>query len=205
MAEYLIDTNVLSEIFYGDAYVKQFVENIDTGIETVVYIESIKGSLAKKDRGLIKRTLAKIKYYSLNSEIAMRNVLLIILSSMVLGLSASAQCLNYEPDVVSLSGTIVRRTYPGRPNYSSIKNGDEPEKYWIIRLNKAICVNQADDLNLGERSQNEIQLVLDESQYKKYRGMLGKKVTVKGTLFHGNTGHHHKKLLLTVNKLQFYK
>lgn len=50
MAEYLLDTNVLSKIFYGDVQVKEFVDSIDAGIETVVYIESIQGSISKRDK-----------------------------------------------------------------------------------------------------------------------------------------------------------
>lgn len=71
MADYLLDTNVLSKIFYGDANVKEFVDNLDVGIETTVYIESIQGSISKKDKELIKRSLSKIKYYPLTSEIAL--------------------------------------------------------------------------------------------------------------------------------------
>lgn len=71
MAEYLLDTNVLSKIFYGDLEVKRFVDNLHVGIETIAYIESIQGSISKKDRELIKRSLAKIEYYSLTPEIAL--------------------------------------------------------------------------------------------------------------------------------------
>lgn len=69
MAEYLLDTNVLSKIFYGDARVKEFVDS--PGIETVVYIESIQGSISKKDKQLIKKSLAQLKYYPLTSDIAL--------------------------------------------------------------------------------------------------------------------------------------
>ena len=72
MAEHVLDTNFLSKLFYGDLGVKQFVEDLDVGIETVVYIESIQGSIAKKDRERIKRSLSKIKYYSLTPEIAIQ-------------------------------------------------------------------------------------------------------------------------------------
>ena len=51
-----------------------------------------------------------------------------------------AQCLEYEPDVVRLSGVLLRETYRGRPNYKSIKKGDEAETIWVLRLKKAICV-----------------------------------------------------------------
>jgi predicted nucleic acid-binding protein len=77
MAEHLLDTNVLSKIFYGDVRVKEFVESIDAGIETVVYIESIQGSISKKDKQLIKKSLAQLKYYPLTSDIALSAIELI--------------------------------------------------------------------------------------------------------------------------------
>ena len=86
MADYLLDTNVLSKIFYGDLDVKRFVDNLDVGIETVVYIESIQGSISKKDKELIKRSLAKLKYYPMTPEVALTAVDLIDSYSSVHGL-----------------------------------------------------------------------------------------------------------------------
>ncbi|MGQ0543195.1 MAG: PIN domain-containing protein [Blastocatellia bacterium] len=77
MAEHLLDTNVLSKIFYGDAKVKEFVDGIDAGIETVVYIELIQGSISKKDKDRIRKSLAQVKYYSLTSDIAIQAIELI--------------------------------------------------------------------------------------------------------------------------------
>lgn len=54
--------------------------------------------------------------------------------------SVATKCLEYEPKVISLSGTLVRETHPGRPNYESIAGGDEPETIWVLRLKEAICV-----------------------------------------------------------------
>lgn len=125
----------------------------------------------------------------------------IVLGLFALTHSVSAQCLSYEPKVQSLSGVILRRTFPGPPSYSSIKAGDEAERYWILRLTKPICVDAADEPNIAEKSQKELQLVLDEIQYKEYRDLLGKNVTVTGTIFHSHTGHHHKKLLFTVSSI----
>jgi len=36
------------------------------------------------------------------------------------------------------------------------------------------------------------------TDYKKYRPLLGKNVTVKGQLMHSHTGHHHTKVLIQV-------
>jgi len=62
-----------------------------------------------------------------------------------------AQCLQYEPNVVSLSGVIVRETHPGRPNYSSVAEGDEPETIWVLKLEKAICVLAGNDTHADPR------------------------------------------------------
>ena len=69
MADYLLDTNVLSKIFYGDSTLKAFVDSLDAGIDTVVYIECIQGSISKKDKDLIKKSLASLAYFPLSAEI----------------------------------------------------------------------------------------------------------------------------------------
>ena len=114
----------------------------------------------------------------------------------------AAQCLEYEPKVVNLSGTVVRETHPGRPGFESIANGDEPQIIWVLKLKVPICVVAANEVDVHENNQTEIQLVLDRGQYTKYRGLLGQKVTVSGRLFHGHSSHHHKKLLLITSKIK---
>jgi hypothetical protein len=114
----------------------------------------------------------------------------------------ATQCLEYEPKVVNLSGVIVRETHPGRPNYESIANGDEPETIWVLKLKKAICVLASDDINVEEKNVKEIQLVLEAEQYKRYRRLLGQRVAVSGALFHMHTGHHHKTLLLKTDDIR---
>jgi len=116
--------------------------------------------------------------------------------------SAAAQCLEYEPKVVTLSGTLVRETHAGPPNYESIPRGDQPETIWILRLSKPVCVTGADDLNVKEDHQTEVQLVLEPAQFKKYRRSIGRRVAVTGKLFHAHTGHHHKSLLISVSEIK---
>ncbi len=45
-----------------------------------------------------------------------------------------SQCLSYEPNIVTLSGTLVRKTFPGPPNYESVKKGDKPESKLVSRF-----------------------------------------------------------------------
>ena len=130
-------------------------------------------------------------------------ILLITITINLLVISPSfAQCFEYEPKVTSLSGTLTRETFPGRPNYENIENGDEPETYWILKLDKSICLIPSDELNVQEFDVKDIQLVLDSAQYKKYTNYMNKRVVVTGTLFHSHTGHHHKRILLTTNEIR---
>lgn len=106
MAEHLIDTNVLSEIFYGNQSVRSFVEGLDCGIDTVVYIESIQGALGKRQKDSIKRSLARLRYYPLTSEIALLAIELIDRYSSAHGLFLAdaliaASAINYELTLVT--------------------------------------------------------------------------------------------------------
>ncbi len=70
MDEHLLDTNILSKIFYGNVDVKDFVDNLAVSIETIVYIECIQGSISNTDKWRIKRSLQNIKFYPLTNDIA---------------------------------------------------------------------------------------------------------------------------------------
>lgn len=86
MTKHLIDTNVLSEIFYGNARIRKLVEGLDSGIDTVIYIESIQGAIAKRDKDKIKDSLAGLRYYAFTPEIALLAIELIDKYSSVHGL-----------------------------------------------------------------------------------------------------------------------
>src|SRR5215470_13099408 len=105
-----------------------------------------------------------------------------------------AGCLPYEPSVVELTGTLIRETFPGPPNYESAQHGDAPEVYWLLRLSRPICVD-ADKtepgLNPEQKDVRRIQLVFSDAKvYKTQRALLGKGVLARGTLFGAHTGHH---------------
>jgi hypothetical protein len=119
--------------------------------------------------------------------------------------SAAVQsCLSYTGRV-QLSGSLVRRTFPGPPNYQSIAAGDLPEIYWLVRLDKPICVDpDADDpLNASAAGVTAVQLVLTLEQYHVYGDLIGHHLSVEGQLFSAFTGHHHTPVLL--EKVTFVK
>ena len=115
----------------------------------------------------------------------------------------SNACFSYEPTVVTATGVISKRDFPGRPNYENIAKGDEREIYWVLKLNKTACVigNKENALNEPEPLITDIQLVLDSAQYDKYRSLLNTPVAVTGTLFHAHTGHHHTPVLIKVSEM----
>jgi Domain of unknown function (DUF4431) len=114
-------------------------------------------------------------------------------------------CLSYEPAVVTLSGTLVRKTFPGPPNYESVIHGDKPEISWFLDLPESVCVKEdgaEPDLNPKQSAIREIQLVLQPQQYVQHKALVGRKVVATGTLFGEHTGHHHTPVLLTVRTLE---
>ncbi len=77
MDEHLLDTNILSKIFYGNVDVKNFVDNLEVGVETIVYIECIQGSISNPGKRRIKRSLQSLKFYPLTNDIAQKAIELI--------------------------------------------------------------------------------------------------------------------------------
>lgn len=108
-----------------------------------------------------------------------------------------------KKDVSSkLFGVVSRLDFPGRPNYQSIRDGDEPETYWILTLEQPTNFEGKDKGEPQEFNIQEVQLFLNEKQYLKFRGLLGVHVGVSGTYFHGTTGHHRTKVLFEVQEME---
>ena len=117
---------------------------------------------------------------------------------------AKQVCLDYEPTFVTLRGVAVRRTYPGPPNYESIKEGDTPETSWVLVLRRPICVDgrSGDLVNVARTDIREIQLVFENQEtYQTYRRLLRRRAIVTGVLLGAITGHHHTEVLLIVNNI----
>lgn len=117
---------------------------------------------------------------------------------------ARSTCLSYEPSVVRLTGTLVRKTFPGPPNYADIHRGDKAEVYWSLILSRPVCVDQDNtqpDLNPAHKDIRELQLVIPAEFYTKYKSLVGQHVSISGTLFGEHTIHHRTSVLLTVKTL----
>jgi hypothetical protein len=93
-----------------------------------------------------------------------------------------AGCRSYEPAVVTLHGSLIRKTFPGPPNYSDIHKGDRAETYFLLNLDSPLCLNtdKSDpDLRPSQKNVRTVQLVLEEGTYELVKQLSGKKVVAK--------------------------
>ncbi len=114
---------------------------------------------------------------------------------------------SYEPSVVELSGVLETQTFAGPPNYESISGGDKPEKYFYIKLDQEIDISgvKGDSVNSQpERNLRVLQLViLDPNVWDQTHKLgAGAHVVVIGRLFHRHTGHHHSRVLITLDQFK---
>lgn len=109
---------------------------------------------------------------------------------------AQTDCLNYEPENVTVSGNLIRLT---------IKNvSKQKETIYALKLKSPVCVNAdaENEFNLRQSDIKDIQLVLDAEKYRSSRSLVNKNITVSGTLFGEHTQHHFTKVLLTVSEIK---
>ena len=115
-----------------------------------------------------------------------------------------SDCLSYEPSSVTLTGKIFRKVFPGRPNYESLKAGDEPERPWLLHLTKPICINaeKQHDFNVAVDKVSVLHLVLRGKQFSQLTRLRRKgAVTLTGSLFHSFSPHHHAEVLMRVTRI----
>ena len=135
---------------------------------------------------------------------AMISILLLMMNINLYASNIRAKC---EPAIVELEGKLVLQTFPGPPNYESIKNGDDIERHLYLLLNGPIDVLKMPDDKYDEITKNVkiLQLVVtSDDQYPKLRKLgVGTKIKINGTLFKRFTGHHHSRVLLQIKNIIF--
>jgi hypothetical protein len=136
----------------------------------------------------------------------------ILTAIMVLAGSVSANaalspepCFHFEPAPASIVGKLVVKTFPGPPNYESVKAGDRRETYWFVELREPICLVGTPGDEVNSQSVNGVklvQLLLLHDEYKSHGQLVGKKVQATGTFSVGISGHHHTPVLLSITRLE---
>lgn len=124
---------------------------------------------------------------------------------------AANQELTYGPSIIELTGILDLQTFPGPPNYESIKDGDEIERHFYLKLEKPIDVLPMKENSAIENPEIElnvkiIQVSISEEDNKIWDRVrkIGKggHVRVQGTPFHRFTGHHHSRILMVVKNIK---
>jgi len=117
--------------------------------------------------------------------------------------SDKTEWLDYWPAVVELEGKLDIKTIFGPPNFGENPETDSKERSWILSLSKPINVlGKTDDPDLGLSTSVENVRILQLVLPKSHKELIGKKVIVKGTLFHAHTGHHHTDVLMDVQSIE---
>lgn len=123
-----------------------------------------------------------------------KNFIYGFLLTLIFIFAAQAQknCLNYEPENVTLSGKLTR--------LSLVNASKQKETIYVLKLKSPVCINADADneFNLRQNGIGDIQLVFDPKKYRSSRLLVNKHVVVSGTLFGEHTQHHFTKVLLTV-------
>lgn len=109
----------------------------------------------------------------------------------------------YEPVVSTLYGTLSTKVYWGPPGYGEDTTVDEKENVYLLVLDKGINIQApkkdlSDGYNGAINNVMQLQLVNQQS----LDAYLNKDVTVTGTLFGAQTGHHHTDVLLDVKSIK---
>ena len=137
----------------------------------------------------------------------MRTALLATLILLTFGSSSSVaaqSCLEYGP-TVTFSGKLSSKIVAGPPNYESIRKGDQKETVILLTLAQPFCTtgNDPAGIDVPEKGLRDLQLVITKDEdWPVIRRLIGKRVTVSGTLFHAHTGHHRTKVLMTVAEVR---
>ena len=115
--------------------------------------------------------------------------------------------LSYEPAMVELEGRLVIQNEYGPPNFGENPRTDRKEKVPVLVLAKPINVRGTPGDEYTATSVEEtarIQLVFIDTS-PAYKQLIGKKILVKGSLFHAHTGHHYTPVLIKVSSLESKK
>lgn len=119
-------------------------------------------------------------------------------------LSHQLKTVFFEPEEVELHGMLYEEIYPGPPEYTSVEMGDRPEKAVFLTLKEPINVEvnknseaKEDYINQPEKGVRELQVVF--SKTRPSVDQMKKKITLKRTLYHSETAHHHRRVLMMVN------
>lgn len=118
---------------------------------------------------------------------------------------AANSVLYYEPQIVTLSGIIKLKTFPGAPGYESVESGDDLDTCFYLFLDQPIdVVESLKDADPNAESEKNLAVIQvapgSDDNWDKIKS--GNHVCVTGCLFHAINGHHHTRVLIHGNQIK---
>jgi Domain of unknown function (DUF4431) len=128
-------------------------------------------------------------------------VIVLAIDHAAAGHAESQICLPYEPETVVLMGVVQRGLAYGPPGYGKTPYLDAKEVFYSLYLANPICVMGGDELDQpAEPTIRNLQIAFIKTPFD--RALLEHRVRIVGTLFHGMTGHHHTKVLISPDQIE---
>lgn len=116
-----------------------------------------------------------------------------------------------EEPLITLTGKLRLRLFPGPPEYSSIEEGDRADHCWIVELDDPsflLALNVPDnELSLDlcdilmRKDAYILMLCLNDGHVSLCQQYKDQNVAVRGNLFHAHTAHHYTPMLLDLKQL----
>ena len=118
--------------------------------------------------------------------------------------SGGGSRLCYEPCVVKLTGQLVTAEEFGPPNFGENPDTDSKVVIYLLKLQKPISVRNDPQSRINVDSlENVKEIQLEFSRpLQDYRRFLKKNIIVRGKLFEAHTGHHYRKVLMSVDHIE---
>lgn len=112
----------------------------------------------------------------------------------------------FEPSISVISGVLIIENYFGSPGYGDNPETDEREYSYILMLEKPIDVisntEKREEGDSDSTTSNISEIQLASTKDIKLSNYKNKAIRLTGTFFGANTGHHHTKVLLDVQKIE---
>jgi hypothetical protein len=124
-------------------------------------------------------------------------------SPRALGPLTAAGCIDVQQPGITLTGRLSVKDFPGAPGFESIAAGDERERTYILTLPKPICIEDGDNFADPSVRFRTVHITTGNKQlWPRLRAALGRQVTVTGSGYAAETGHHHAPLVLWITRMR---
>ena len=109
MNDYLLDTNVVSQVLKNNVDLITFVQSLNIALETTVYIESLQGQKSNDEKRKVKKFIDNFSLLHFTPSVSRRAIELIDRYSNTNGLlladaQIAAACLEYDLTLVTYNG-----------------------------------------------------------------------------------------------------